>query len=110
MMGLVALAVLCTSAAQIVQVYAARQLPVGARLVQTLGHPLVWLSYLLLACSLVFWLVALTELDVSQTYPLFAIGFVLTLLYARFGLGDVVPVRSWAGAVLIVAGGVLCNS
>lgn len=108
-MGLVALAVLCTSAAQIVQVFAARHLPPQAGLLQTVRHPLVWLAYLLLGVGLLFWLMALTTVDVSQAYPLFAIGFVITLLFARFGLGDVVPSRSWIGAGLIVLGGVLCN-
>jgi len=107
--ALVALAVLCTSASQIVQVYAARRLPAAAGLGQALRHPLVWLAYILLGLSLVFWLIALTALDVSQTYPLFAIGFVITMLYARFGFGDAVPMRAWCGALLIVAGGLLCS-
>lgn len=109
MIWLVALAVLCTSASQIVQALAARRLPTHSGVVQTLSNPLVWLAYALLGLGLLFWLIALTAVDVSQTYPLFALGFVLTMLFARFGLGDVVPFRAWCGATLIVAGGLLCN-
>lgn len=109
MIGLVALAVLCTSASQVVQALAARRLPEHASLASTLSHPLVWLAYGFLAVGLVFWLVALTELEVSQTYPLFALGFVLTMLFARFGLGESVRPRAWFGACLIVLGGLLCN-
>lgn len=108
MMWLVAVAVLCASASQIVQVYAARGLPVGAGLVALLSQPLVLLAYLLLGLSLMCWLVALTQLELSRTYPLFALGYVSTMLFARFGLREVVPVKAWFGAALIVAGGALC--
>ena len=108
-MWLVAFAVLCTAVSQIVQVYAARQLPAQAGLVRTLTQPLVWLAFALLGVGLVFWLIALTELEVSRTYPLFALGFVSTLLFARFGFGEAVSARSWCGAGLIVLGGLLCN-
>ena len=74
-----------------------------------LKEPLVYAAYGLLGLGLVFWLVALTELEVSHTYPLFALGFVLTMLFARFGLGEAVSRRGWFGALLIVAGGLLCN-
>ncbi len=109
MIWLVVVAVLCTSAAQIAQVFAARQLPAEAGLLRTLLQPFVLLAYALLALGLVFWLIALTELEVSQTYPLFALGFVLTMLFARFGLGNPVHPRAWCGAALIVSGGLLCN-
>ena len=108
-MALVAVAVLCTSASQIIQAIAARRLPARAGLWRTLSHPLVVAAYALLGVGLVFWLIALTELEVSQTYPLFALGFVLTMLFARFGLGDRVRPRAWFGALLIVVGGLLCS-
>lgn len=120
MIWLVALAVLCTATAQFVQALAARRLNRAAADTSSdqtnrgqwtlmFKEPLVFVAYLLLGVGLVFWLIALTELDVSQTYPLFALAFVATMLFARFGLGEAISPRGWAGAALIVAGGVLCN-
>jgi len=112
---LVGLAVLCTAGSQFVQALAARRLNRGPDQAQSavwfsmFKEPLVYLAYGLLGLGLICWLIALTELDVSQTYPLFALGFVLTMLFARFGLGEAVSRRGWLGALLIVVGGVLCN-
>lgn len=109
MIWLVAVAVLCTAASQIVQALAARRLPAEAGMKSMLLEPLVVLAYALLGVGLIFWLIALTQFPVSQTYPLFALGFVITMLFARFGFGESVSTRAWCGAVLIVVGGALCN-
>ncbi len=78
-------------------------------MLSALKEPRVLLAYALLGIGLLFWLIALTELDISATYPVFAMGFVLTMLVARFGLGETVRGRGWFGAALIVVGSVLCN-
>ena len=72
-------------------------------------EPRVFLAYALLALGLLFWLIALTELEISQVYPLFAVGYILTMLLARFGLGERLSPRAITGSALIVAGGILCN-
>ena len=108
-MWLVVAAVVCTATSQIVQAFAARRLVHKPGVMAMLREPLVLLAYALLGVGLLFWLVALTEFDVSRTYPLFALGFVATMLFARFGFGETVTLRSWAGCALIVLGGALCN-
>ena len=127
MIWLVMLAVLCTAGSQYVQALAARALnekaaasgsstatstktstesPVNPSM---LREPRVFLAYALLALGLLFWLIALTELEISQVYPLFAVGYIVTMLLARFGLGERLSARALAGSALIVAGGILCN-
>ena len=106
----VALAVAATSASQVVQAIAARRLPAGGSLLAMLREPRVWLAYVLLAVGLACWLLGLVWLDISRTYPLFALGFVAVLLWARFGFGEGLPPRVWLGAALIVAGGVVSNA
>ena len=108
-MALVVLAVACTSLSQIFQALAARRIPAQASLFTTFSHPLVLLAYASLGLGLLCWLIALTELDVSQTYPLFALGFVATMLMARFGFKEPVSGRAWFGALLIAVGGAICN-
>lgn len=105
----VALAVLATSGSQVVQALAARRLPEELPLLKMLLSPLVLTAYALLAIGLVFWLVGLTQLELSRTYPLFALSFVVVMSFARFGLGEQIGRRAWLGALLIVAGCVLCN-
>lgn len=105
----VALAVLATSASQVVQALAARRLPQELPLLKMLLSPLVLTAYALLGIGLVFWLVGLTQLELSRTYPLFALSFVVVMSFARFGLGEQIGPRAWLGAALIVAGCVLCN-
>jgi drug/metabolite transporter (DMT)-like permease len=105
----VAIAICATSASQIVQVLAARRLDTQASLIVTLKHPLVLLAYGLLGFGLVAWLLALMRLDISRTYPLFALGFVAVMLVARYGFKEQVGLRAWFGATLIVLGGVLCS-
>ena len=105
----VALAVLATSGSQVVQALAARRLPEELPLLKMLLSPLVLTAYALLAIGLVFWLVGLTQLELSRTYPLFALSFVVVMSFARLGLGEQIGRRAWLGALLIVAGCVLCN-
>ena len=109
MIWLVMLAVLCTAASQFTQALAARRMNRATTEAAFYKEPLVYGAYALLGLGLLFWLVALTELDVSQTYPMFALGSILTLLFARFGLGEAIPPRVWLGGALIVAGGLLCH-
>ena len=105
----VALAVLATSVSQIVQALAARRLPPELTLLKTLLNPLVLTAYALLALGMVFWLIGLTQLEISRTYPLFALSFVLVMGFARFGLGERIGRRALFGAALIVCGCVLSN-
>ncbi|MEM7220816.1 MAG: EamA family transporter [Pseudomonadota bacterium] len=106
----VALAVAASSGSQIVQAHAAQRLSARAGLIATLSQPLVLIAYALLGVSLVCWLLALTRLDVSRTYPFFALGFVAVMLYARLRLRQSVPPRAWLGCALIVLGGALCGA
>lgn len=105
----VALAVLATSGSQVMQALAARRLPANVPLLKMLLSPWVLTAYGLLALGLVFWLLGLTQLEISRTYPLFALSFVVVMSFARFGLKETVSGRAWLGAGLIVGGCVLCN-
>lgn len=121
MIGYVVLAVVCTAGSQLVQAFAARRFEaleatrgtssesVVGLVTRMLSEPLVIGAYLLLGVGLIFWLMALTKLEISATYPMFAMGFVLTMLSARFVLNERISARGWLGAVIIVLGSVLCN-
>jgi len=50
------------------------------------------------------WLLVLSKADLSFAYPFVGIGFILTLLLARFALNESVSLQRAAGTLLIALG------
>ncbi len=67
-------------------------------------NPWTWLALALLVASLIFYLVALSRLELSYVLPLIASNYVLTTLAAWLVLGDRVSPSRWIGTVLITCG------
>jgi len=90
---------------------------VGVLSLQTLGPTLTkmlgcWPLYAGLGatvCAAVFWLAAISRVDLSWAYPLLATGYVLVLLFSAVVLGETVSLVRWLGAILIVFGVVLVS-
>ena len=94
--------ILLSSIAQIFQKFAAIQLnETGASLLKS---PYLWLSFTCLGLGLLLWLVVLSELSVSQAYPMLSLSYIAVMLLARWLFKEPVPARHWAGAVLIILG------
>ena len=69
----------------------------------------IWISYiciplLLYIGSLVLWLIVLKKIEVSQAYPLSAMGFIFTSTFAFFFLHETVCTAKIIGLMLIVVG------
>ena len=62
---------------------------------------------LLVAAGLLFWLLALTRLDLSYAFPVACSSILLVTLFSVIFLGEPATARLWIGSVLIVAGVVL---
>ena len=56
------------------------------------------------AIAMIFWLGALSQLDVSFMYPLLSLGYVLIALFAMAFLGETVTLERWIGIILIIIG------
>jgi multidrug transporter EmrE-like cation transporter len=56
------------------------------------------------ALSVVFWLLVLSRVDVSQAYPCVAFGFVLTMLAGHFLFGEPIGLLRVAGLGIILVG------
>lgn len=69
-----------------------------------LHSPWTWLALVFLIASLIFYLVALSRLELSYVLPLLASNYVLTTLMAWLVLGDRVTLTRWIGTVLITCG------
>ena len=65
-------------------------------------HVVVGLILYFLAA--VFWLYVLAKLDVSIAYPFVGIGFILTMILARFVNGDPVTATKLVGTFLVSIG------
>lgn len=71
------------------------------------GSPVLWLAVAIYLASIVLWLWALSEADVSIAYPFVSLGFVLTMLFAAAFLKEAVTPLKLTGTMLIVVGCVL---
>lgn len=54
--------------------------------------------------AFIFWLAAMSTLDISFMYPLLSLAYVVTAVFAVVFLGEVVPLSRWAGIALVVIG------
>ena len=71
------------------------------------ASPYLWGALLIYAASVVLWLWALSEADVSVAYPFVSLGFVLTMVFAAIFLNESVTPLKLSGTLLIVAGCIL---
>jgi drug/metabolite transporter (DMT)-like permease len=57
-----------------------------------------------IAVGAVFWLAAISRVNLSWAYPMLAMGYVLVLVFSRLILHEHVSVVRWGGTLLIVIG------
>jgi multidrug transporter EmrE-like cation transporter len=72
-----------------------------------IGTPVLWVGISVYLGSVVLWLWALSEADLSIAYPFVSLGFVLTMLFAAVILKEAVTPLKLTGTMLIVVGCVL---
>lgn len=61
----------------------------------------------LYALGAVVWLFVLAKLDLSVAYPFVGLGFIVTMLFAVFVVGEEVSITRVAGTCLVIAGCIL---
>jgi drug/metabolite transporter (DMT)-like permease len=61
----------------------------------------------LVVVAFLFWLAALTRLDLSYAYPVACSSLLLVTLFSVVVLGEPVTLRIWVATVLILAGVIL---
>ena len=57
--------------------------------------------------SAAIWLVVLSKIDVSKTYPFVGLGFIGTMLFAYWFLNEPITMTKVIGTVLVVIGIIL---
>jgi multidrug transporter EmrE-like cation transporter len=76
----------------------------GTTLPRMLGCWHLWIGFGSIGIGAIFWLATLSRADLSWAYPLLAVGYILTLVFAPLILRESVPLVRWAGTLLIVVG------
>ena len=61
-------------------------------------------AFLSLGLAMLFWLMALQELEVSKAYPLLAVNYVAMMALARWRFGEAIPPARWLGVLAILGG------
>ena len=64
----------------------------------------LWAGFGSISIGAVFWLSAISRVDLSWAYPMLAMGYVLTLIFARTVLHEPVSLMRWIGSLVIVLG------
>lgn len=67
-------------------------------------NPLVFLGLLMYGLSTIFWLIALSQKDLSYVYPFIALTFIIVLLLSKFLLHENVGIYRIIGTLIIIAG------
>jgi multidrug transporter EmrE-like cation transporter len=66
--------------------------------------PNVLIGLVLYAVSTVFWLIALSKIELSVAYPMLSIGYILLMILSYFLLNESITAYKVIGTLLIVAG------
>lgn len=73
-------------------------------LIKTFTEWRVVLGFVLIFSGSLFWLGVISRVDFSYAYPMLALSYVISLIPARFLLGEEVGWNRVVGALIIVAG------
>jgi multidrug transporter EmrE-like cation transporter len=66
--------------------------------------PNVLMGLLFYGISTVFWLVALSKIELSVAYPMLSVGYILLMILSYFLLNEAITVHKVIGTLLVVVG------
>jgi multidrug transporter EmrE-like cation transporter len=72
--------------------------------IRVAGNPLIITGLSLYALGAAIWLVVLSRLALSYAYPILALSYAVTPLFAWLILGEAVPPVRWVGIAVICVG------
>ncbi|MDD1651931.1 MAG: EamA family transporter [Methanomicrobiales archaeon] len=75
-----------------------------SNLVRMAGSPLILAGFLCYGVAAVLWIYALSRLDLSFAYPMYALMYAIIPLAAYFILKEQIPTGRWVGILLIILG------
>jgi len=71
--------------------------------------PYVMVGVFTYVLSVLFWVYALSKVDLSFAYPFVALSYVLILITSKLFLGETIPMIRWIGVFVICIGVILIS-
>ena len=66
--------------------------------------PNVLLGLLFYTVGTVFWLIALSKIELSVAYPMLSLGYILLMILSYFLLNETITIYKIAGTLLVIVG------
>jgi drug/metabolite transporter (DMT)-like permease len=79
------------------------------RLLAYLGQPSVFLGLCVYGIGTLAWIFAVSKREISYLFPLTALNYVVVALGGRLLFDESIPLKRWAGILVVVCGVVLMN-
>jgi len=73
-------------------------------IIKIFSNPYIFLGLVMYGLGTVFWLVALSNKDLSYVYPFIALTFIIVLFFSRYLLHENVGIYRIVGTLIIIAG------
>jgi multidrug transporter EmrE-like cation transporter len=73
-------------------------------ILRMIKEPLLWTGLFLFGISALFWLVVLSQIDLSLAYPVVGLSYVLIVGFSKLVLHEHVPTTRWIGVIVVAAG------
>ncbi len=100
--------ILFKKSANSIETYDLRKMDTHIRFLKDIfTKPLVWVGFVFMVISLVLWLVALSQGNLSLVFPIGSIQYILILFSAHWFLGEKIDRMKLIGTLLVVVGIVL---
>lgn len=71
---------------------------------RVVSEPRILVGFVCYGLAAVFWLIVLSQLDLSYAYPMLALTYVLVPLAAHVFLDESIPRGRWAGMLIVLLG------
>ncbi|MHB1693617.1 MAG: EamA family transporter [bacterium] len=79
-------------------------LKIGLKSILVFFNPLIFIALVLLFFATIFYLLALSKLNLSYAYPLLSSSYIFILLMSRLLLKEKVGLKRWVGVFIIIIG------
>ena len=79
-------------------------LKVGLKSFLVFLNPLIFIALFMLFFATIFYLFAISKLNLTYAYPLLSSSYVIVLLLSRLLLNEKIGLRRWAGVFIIITG------
>ena len=82
---------------------------IPTQLVRLITCPHIIIGFAIFAASMIFYLAAISRLDISMAYPMVSVNYVLVMIFSKIFFHEKINIYRLAGVFLIVSGVILIS-